>query len=103
MSFRQTQQIVGILMAIVSAGFVAWSWYSVFYGGYFYVKAGFIFPAFFVIGLGLALFPGYREERTARGEDISQLQGLQLLTSRWWAVLVIALIAGLINYVLLSL
>jgi hypothetical protein len=35
----------------------------------------------------MALFPGYREERLRRGEDISQLAGVALLTSRWHALL----------------
>jgi hypothetical protein len=55
-----------------------------------------------VAGLALVLFPGYKEERLARGEDISALSGTQLLTPRWWVVLVIALLAGLANYGLLA-
>lgn len=61
-----------------------------------------IFPAFFIIGLGLVFFRGYREERIMRGEDISQLQGLKLLTARWRIILAIALAAGALNFYLLS-
>lgn len=43
------------------------------------------------------LIPGYREERIARGEDVSRLQGMQLITPRWWAVLALALAAPLAN------
>jgi len=39
--------------------------------------------------------PGYREERLARGEDISVLRGWQLLTPRWRWVLAVALAAGI--------
>lgn len=38
-------------------------------------------------------FSGYREERIARGEDLSQLQVRQLITPRWWAILTIAMVA----------
>lgn len=60
-----------------------------------------IFPAFFFIGLGLIPFPDYKTERASRGEDISELSGLKLLTPRWWTVLVVGLLAGLANFVLL--
>ncbi|MBO0860792.1 MAG: hypothetical protein J2P21_20365 [Chloracidobacterium sp.] len=60
------------------------------------------FPAFCVVGLGLILFPGYREERVARGEDISKLDGLKLITARWWGILVVALVVGIGNYILIS-
>ena len=84
------------------AGFIGWTWYTSFYEGYFNRKAGMIFPAFFVLGLGMILFPGYREERIARGEDISRLKGWKLITPRWWVILIIALVAGGVNYLLVS-
>jgi hypothetical protein len=61
-----------------------------------------IMAAFFIIGTSLTIFPGYREERIARGEDISKLQGWALITMRWKIILVVALIAGGINWVALS-
>ena len=63
---------------------------------------GFGGPAFAVLGLGLILFKGYRQERLERGEDISQLEGLALLTPRWKAVLGAALVAGLAHFGWLS-
>ena len=60
-----------------------------------------LFPAFLVLGLAMIAIPGYKEERIARGEDISQLSGTQLLTPRWWVVLVLALAGGLGNLWLL--
>ncbi len=59
-------------------------------------------PAFGVLGLGLLLCKGYREERLERGEDISRLEGLGLLTPRWRAVLGAALLAGLAGFGALS-
>jgi len=89
-------------MALLGAGFTGWSWYTALYQAYFYRKASMLFPAFFVLGLGIIMLPGYKEERIARGEDISRLQGWRLITPRWWAVLVVALAAGGANYLLLS-
>ena len=96
------QQVGGLLMALLGAGFTAWSWYTALNGGYFYPKASMLFPAFFVLGLGIIVFPGYKEERMARGEDISRLQGWRLITPRWWGILITALAAGGVNYLLLS-
>ena len=102
MMSRRKQLLGGMFMALAGAGFTGWMWYTALYHGYFYVIASMLFPAVFVIGLGSILFSGYKEERIARGEDISRLQGLKLITPRWWAILAIALIAGGLNYLLLS-
>ena len=58
-------------------------------------------PAFACIGLGLLLFPGYRTERPARGENIKALQGHQIITPRWWVILILALCAAVANVYLL--
>lgn len=89
-------------MALLGAGFTARGWYTALYHGYFYPKASMLFPAVFILGLGLIIFPGYREERLARGEDISRLQGWRLITTRWWTILVVALVAGGTNLILLE-
>jgi hypothetical protein len=47
-----------------------------------------------VLGLGLAAFGGYREERLARGESLEGLDGVQLLTPRWWGMLGLAIAAA---------
>ena len=96
------QSVGGLFMALLGAGFTGWSWYTALYRGYFYRKVSMIFPAFFVLGLGTIIFPGYKEARIARGEDISRMQGWKLITPRWWAILIIALVAAGANYILLS-
>ena len=98
---RKKQILAGIFIALLSLGFIIWTWWTAFYKGYFYPKASFIFPMFFVIGIAVVLFPDYRRERIERGEDISQLSGMQLFTARWRAVLVIAFLAAATNYFLL--
>jgi len=99
---RWKQRLGGLFIALLGAGFTGWTWYTAFYEGDFNRKASMIFPAFFVLGLGMILFPGYREERIARGEDISRLKGWKLITPRWWVILIIALVAGGVNYLLVS-
>jgi len=99
---RKKQQLGGLFIALAGAGFTGWMWYIALNNGYFYRKASFIFPAFLIIGLALIIVPGYKEERIARGEDISRLQGARLITPRWWAILFASLAAGGLNYLLLS-
>jgi len=48
------------------------------------------------------MFPDYKTERISRGEDISRLEGLQLLTFRCWAILIISLVFSFVNYIFLK-
>ncbi len=99
---RWKQQLGGLLIALVGGGGTAWMWNTAVREGYFYPKASMLLPAFCVLGLGLMLFPGYKEERTARGEDITGLTGMRLITPRWWVILTLALAAGVTNYAIMS-
>jgi len=99
---RWKQQVGGLFIALLGAGFTGWTWYTAFYEGYFNRKASMIFPAFFVLGLGMIVFPGYKEERIARGEDISRMRARELITPRWWVLLMVAFVAAGLNYLLLS-
>lgn len=100
---RWKQQLGGVFIALLGLGFTAWGWYTALHENYYYEKASVIFPAFAVMGLGMILFPGYKEERIARGEDISRLSGFHLLTVRWWVIIIVALLAGFGNFLLLTL
>jgi len=102
MVLRWKQQLFGLFMALLGGVITSWGWYTALYKGYFYPKTSMIFPCFCILGLALIVFPGYKEERIARGEDISGLSGVKLLTRRWWAILLVSLVAGFGNYVLLS-
>jgi hypothetical protein len=99
---RFKQRLGGVILMLLGAAFTAWCWQTALTQGYFYRKASMIFPAVFVLGIGLLIFPGYKEERIARGEDISGLEGIRLITPRWWVILGLALAFGIGNYVLLS-
>ena len=99
---RQKERFGGAFIATMGAILTYLSWHSAISEGSFSLKAGFGGPAFAIIGIALLLFPGYQSERIARGEDISQLTGAQLLTPRWWGVLAVALGSGLINLAVLK-
>ncbi|HEX8431664.1 MAG TPA: hypothetical protein VF625_10260 [Longimicrobium sp.] len=91
---RAMQRVGGVL--ILAAGVVmAWiAWTQASRDAHFSFRGAFAGPAFAVLGLGLIFFPGYREERIARGEDITGMEGMALLTPRWWGILVGCLAAG---------
>lgn len=100
---RPGQRIGGVLMAALGLGSTSWGWYTALWKGYFYPKAALLMPVFFVLGTSLIVFPGYREERLARGEDVSALRGWDLLTPRWKIILAAALVLGGVNCAALSL
>ena len=99
---RWKQRLAGFLIAAMGGGGIVWIWHTALSEGYFYFKASVLMPAFLILGLALVAIPGYKEERIGRGEDISGLSGLELLTPRWWAVLAVALAAGFGNFLLLK-
>ena len=99
---RWKQQLGGLLIALLGGGLTAWTWHTALVQGYFSRKASMLSPAVFVLGVGLILFPGYKEERIARGEDVSGMRGLQLLTVRWWVIIFAALVAAEANIMILS-
>ena len=101
MDHRSTQKLAGLIIALVSGGLVAWIWRTALVEHYFSVKGSLAFPALLVLGIGMVFFPGYREERTARGEDVSGLHGWELITPRWWLIIAIGLLAASMNYLLL--
>ncbi len=98
---RSVQQLGGAIIALASGWVSLWMWHGPLTNHPLYLKGAVLFPAFTVIGLALIICPGYREERIARGEDVSALRGCRLITARWWAILVLALIVGIGNLTLL--
>ena len=94
MGSRQKERFGGLLIATIGAILTIWNWHVAIYEGHFYVKAAMIGPTFTIIGLALVLFPGYKTERIDRGEDISQLTGIQLLASRRGGIIELADLAN---------
>jgi hypothetical protein len=99
---RQREQIGGVILLLLGLGMTYLVWGTVVDKGTLLVRAAALWPAVAFIGLALLAVPGYRTERTARGEDISQLTGTALITPRWWGILVIALPVGVVNLYLLG-
>ncbi len=98
---RNIQRLAGLFIFLVSLFFNIWTWFTAFEKGYYYPKAALIFTVFAVMGLGIIIFPDYRTERINRGEDISSLSGIKLLTLRWWLILIAGFVAAFINLILL--
>jgi hypothetical protein len=91
---RLAQGVVGVCIAAMG-GWLTWlSWHQSVRDAEFSLRASMLGPAFVVLGLGLAAFGGYREERLARGESLEGLDGFNVLTTRWWVVLALALAAA---------
>jgi len=98
---RWAQGIAGLFIALMG-GWMTWlAWHQTVRDAEFSLRASFLGPAFVVVGLGLAAFGGYREERLARGESLEGLEGMQLLTPRWWGVLAVALASAAVYTVAL--
>ena len=93
-SGRATRLAGGVFIAVCGL-FVTWvTWSQAVTQREFNFKGALVGPAFAVLGLGVALLPGYRQERLARGEDISRLEGWRLITPRWWAIVVAGFALG---------
>jgi hypothetical protein len=91
---RRAQGIVGVFIAAMG-GWLSWlAWHQTVRDAEFSLRASFLGPAFVVLGLGLAAFGGYREERLARGDGLEGLQGFRVITPRWWAMLALAFLAA---------
>lgn len=91
---RMAQAIAGAFIAGVGVSMAWIAWTQTVRDAEFSLRGSMLGPAFVVIGLGLAAFGGYKEERLARGESLEGLQGAQLITPRWWGSLVLSLVAA---------
>ena len=88
------RRIGGVVMIALGLVLIWFTEDMAVHAGHVPVKGGALGPVAIVLGLAMELMPGYREERIARGEDMPGLTGAKLITPRWWAVVVVALIAG---------
>ena len=96
------RRLAGLGIAL-GGGCITWLvWRQATHDAQFSLYGAMAGPAFAMLGLGLILFPGYREERLRRGEEIGQLEGLALLTPRWLGILVGMGLAALLNFGLLK-
>lgn len=99
MNLRVKDMIGGIIILLIAGGLYFWNWYLIMNENRYYPKAMFIGTAMMIAGLGLMIFGGHRTERINKGEDISKLIGLKLLTTRWWIILVISIAFAVANWI----
>jgi len=92
----------GIGITLLSLAGLLWTWYTALTEGWFYIYAGLGLPLFAVYGVASCFLVPPKEERQARGEDTSDLSSWEILTPRWWAVMVVGVAAGLVNLWLLN-
>jgi hypothetical protein len=72
---RRIQQLGGLFLFSLCTGMTCYTWKLAIIDGKFYDEKSVLFSAFAVLAFCMILFPGYKEERMARGEDISNLEG----------------------------
>jgi hypothetical protein len=58
--------------------------------------------ALVVLGGALLILPSPREERLGRFEDLWDMSAFQMITTRWWVVIALALAVGAGNYAVVS-
>ncbi|AFY94443.1 hypothetical protein [Chamaesiphon minutus] len=97
MTTRRIERLGGVFIAVMGTLLTVWNWHLALSEGRFYPIVAILGPVLAIIGIGLIIFPGYRTERLARGEDLDRSSGTALITARWWGVLAIAVGSGLIN------
>jgi hypothetical protein len=94
---RERERLGGLALFLLGLAATILVWSSAVDRGYFLLKAAGVGPGVAFIGLALLVVPGYRRERVERGEDISGLTGTRLITRRWWGILAIGLLLGLLK------
>lgn len=99
MNQRKKDILGGFIILLLSGGLYFWNWYLLFNESRYYPKAMMIGAAMMFAGLGLIIFGGYRTERISKGEDISRLSGLKLLTPKWWCILIVSLLFAFANWI----
>lgn len=98
MESRKSEILGGCIIFVTSLGIYIYNLYLISNQKYFYPKAMSIVAAMMIVGLGLIIFPSYRRERINRGENIEELQGLKLLTTKWWGILILSILTALCNF-----
>ena len=96
---RNVERLGGLFIFLVSLIGYQYNLNLISTQHYWYPKAMSFASAFIILGLGLIIFPTYRRERLERGENIDNLQGLSLLTPKWWVILVISITAAVGNLI----
>jgi len=95
------QRLAGLFLLALGGGFTAYSWYTALNEGYYFEKAVALFPVCAVAGLGLILFP-LDMERLRAEHGVDKPQKLAHYPPIWKLVFVLALLAGLGNWLAIA-
>ena len=95
------QRIAGVVLLIISGGATGGIWYTALTEGYYYPKLAALAPALAVLSLALLLFPLDMEEFRAE-HGVDRPQKLAHYPTEWKLMFVLALAAGLGNWLALS-
>lgn len=94
------QKLGGLLFVLLGVGGTYDAWNAAINGG----STGLVMmfsPCFIVFGIAIFFLRPYKEERLARGEDISNLPPWKLFTPPWRVAVIVGLVAGFINFIVL--
>jgi hypothetical protein len=94
------QKLGGLFIALIGAWGTYFMWSTAIHDGRLY-EMSVPFPAFAVLGVAVIFLRPYKEERLARGEDISNLPAWKLFTPAWRVVFIVALVVAFANYFLI--
>lgn len=95
------QRVVGLFLLLVGGGLTAWSWYTAVNDGNYYRKAAALLPVVAVAGLGMLLFP-IDMERLRAEHGVDRPQKLAHYPRAWKVLFVVAILAGLGNWLAIS-
>jgi len=95
------QRILGLLLFLLGLSLTVWFWVRGVSGGYIYINASMLFPAFMIMGIGFLIFPidpmvMKKKWGVEKIENVGQIPGI------WWIILILSILIGIGNYFLLS-
>lgn len=83
-------------MALVGIIGTAHEWNRMITERFYYPLNTVVLPMLAVVGLGLLASPDYLQPQP-EGENVARLSIVRLLKPRWWLILALAVVAGVVN------
>lgn len=91
------QRLIGLVLIALGAALTAWTWHSALTEGSYYPALAMLGPMLAVCGPALIVFPlDYERFRAEHG--VSKPEKWEHYPTAWKAVLVLATVAGLANF-----
>jgi hypothetical protein len=101
MAERWKEQLAGLVIVILGL-VVTYGVWDLASRGESYFVISLAAPAFVVLGLGLVLFPSYRLERIAKGEEVDDSYNFKMITPRWRVILGVMIVVELLFYLYIT-